>query len=265
MKLKSIAKNFFYAVVFIVAIFGLYSFEKNLTPKHSLQNHLPLRNIQFSSDGTVTTHWLAKALAIKKNILLSDIDIFALKKRLLEFSQIRDVCIEKQFPDALSIQMSERHPLLKFAIKNNGREELLFVDSKDGSIFRAACMPKSLILATPYANLKVEKSPQSPLRMKKIEGIKAVEHLVNALHSEYPEIYEQIKKFSLKKYDHRSSAPWSRIEVFLKNGLIIAFGSQDIDLQLLHLDYLMHQRNLASMNVKKIDLAKINSAIIENR
>lgn len=265
MKVKDVAKKSLCVTIFIAGILALYFFEKNVTPKQLPRNTLPLRSLRFSSDGTITGRWLAKALAIKKNVLLSEIDVFALKKRLLEFSQIRDACIEKQFPNSISIKVNERHPLLKFVIKNNGREELLFVDSQDGSIFMAACMPKSLILATPYTELKLEKSKKSPLGIRGVEGIKAVEHLIKTLRIEYPEIYGQIRKFSLKKYDHRSGATWSRMEVFLKNGQIIEFSPRDIDVQLLNLDYLMHERDLAHMNIKKVDLAKINSVIIENR
>jgi hypothetical protein len=265
MKVKNVAKKFLCVTIFIAGILGLYFFEKNITPKQIPKNILPLRSIQFSSDGTITGRWLAKALAIKKNVHLSEIDVFALKKRLLEFSQVRDACVEKQFPDSISIKVKERHPLLKFAIKNNGREELLFVDSHDGSIFRAACMPNSLILAMPYTELKLERLKKSPVGIRGIEGIKIVEHLIRALRIEYPEIYEQIRKFSLKKYDPRSGATRSCIEIFLKKGQIIEFSPKDIDGQLLNLDYLMHERDLAHMNIKKIDLAKINSVIIENQ
>ncbi|MDR1255726.1 MAG: FtsQ-type POTRA domain-containing protein [Puniceicoccales bacterium] len=265
MRLKSIIKGLFFATIFVAAIEGLYFFEKGLVPKQVPQTHLPLRSISFSSDGAITARWLAKALAIKKGTPLADVDIFSLKKRLLEFSQIRDVCIEKQFPDALDIRVKERHPLLKFATKGNGREELLFVDSLDGSIFRAACMPKNLILATPYTDLRVEKFSGSPLGIRGVTGIEAVAYFISAVREKYPEIHGQIRKFSLEKYDHRSGATWSRIEIFLKNGLIVAFSPQDIDAQLLHFAYLLQERNLARMSIRKIDLARINCVIMEDR
>lgn len=259
------AKKLLCAAIFIAGAVGLRFLEKNITPKQIPRNCLPLRSIQLTSDGTIAKHWLAKVLDIKKNTPISEIDIFALKKRLLEFSQIRDVCIEKHFPDSIAIKINERHPLLKFVIKCENGEKLLFIDSHDGSIFQAACMPKSLILATPYAEVNLEKSKESPLGVKEIQGIESVAHLANALKAEYPEIYGQIRKFSLKKYDHRSGAKWSRIGILLKSGLVIEFSPRDIDIQLLHLDYLMHRHDVTHANAKKIDLAKINSVIIESR
>jgi hypothetical protein len=49
------------------------------------------------------------------------------------------------------MKTNERDPLLKFTIKCENGEKLLFIDSCDGSIFQAAYMPKSLALAVPYA------------------------------------------------------------------------------------------------------------------
>jgi hypothetical protein len=148
---------------------------------------------------------------------------------------------------------------------NGDSIELLFVDSQDGTIFRAACMPKSLMLTTPYVDLNLEKSKESPIGLKGVQGIEAVAHLVNALKTDYPEIYGQVKKFSLRRYDYRSGATWSRIETILKNRQTIAFSPQHIDTQLVNLDYLMNERGLSSMNIKKIDLARINSVIVENQ
>jgi cell division septal protein FtsQ len=249
----------------IVAGFGLYFFETHITPKKIPANQCQLHKIQFSSNGTITGHWLAKALSIRKNIRLSEVDISAIKKRLLTFSQVRDVYVEKRFPDSMIIKISERHPLLKFAIRKGDAVELLFVDSQDGTIFTAACMPKSLMLATPYVDLKLETSKNSPIGLKNVQGIEIIAQLVNALRMEYPEIYKQIRKFSLKKYDCRNGAAWSRIEVTLKNGQTIAFGHQHIDIQLVNLDYLISERELFGMNIKKIDLAKIDSVIVENQ
>lgn len=258
------ARKLLCAAIFIVGIVGLHFLERNIAPKQISRNHLPLRSIQFTSDGTITGRWLAKVLNIKKNTSISEVDIFALKKRLIEFSQIRDVCIEKHFPDSIAIKINERHPLLKFTIKRERGEELLFVDSCDGSIFQAACMPKSLILAIPYAELNLEKSKKSSLGVREIQGIESVAYLIKALRTRCPEIYEQIEKFSLKKYDHRGGATWARTGIFLKSGLVVEFSPRDIDIQLLHLDYLMHEHGVTCAGVKKIDLTKIDSVIIEN-
>jgi hypothetical protein len=265
MKLKSVAKILLCVAIFIAGTTGLYFFEKNVIPKQIPRSNLPLRSIQYTSDGTVTKRWLTRVLAIKKNTPISEIDIFALKNRLLEFTQIRDACVEKRFPDSIAIKINERHPLLKFAIESEKGKTLLFVDSHDGSIFQAACMPKSSILTTPYAELNLEKSKKSPLGIGEIRGIESVKYLIGALKGEHPEIYEQIGKFSLKKYDHRSKATWSRIGAFLKNGLVIEFSPRNIDTQLLRLDYLMHECGMMRGDVKKIDRTKINSVIIENR
>jgi hypothetical protein len=49
----------------------------------------------------------------------------------------------------------------------------------------------------------------------------------------------------------------------MENGQTIAFGTRDIDGQLANLDYLRHERNSDYVNAKKIDLAKIDSVIME--
>jgi hypothetical protein len=68
-----------------------------------------------------------------------------------------------------------------------------------------------LILSTPYVDMKLEKAKNSPTGLKGVCGIENVEHLIHTLKTEYPEIYGQMKKFSLRRYDCRHGATWSRI------------------------------------------------------
>ncbi len=241
----------------------LFFFFKNITPKKIPGNKIFLESIKFETNGYITKNFLIRALSIKKNVLFSEINILKLKEKLLNISQIKDVYIERQFPASIFIKIQEREPLLKFVVRNKEKLELLFIDKSDGSIFRGACLPKSIILSLPYSELNLEKSKQNKIGYQNIQGIKPIAHLINLLQNEYPEIYKDINKFSLLRYDPRINAPWSRIEVYQKSGRIIVFNPQNLEIQLLNLDFMLNDNKLKHHKVKKIDLSQIESAIIE--
>ncbi|MDE6432474.1 MAG: FtsQ-type POTRA domain-containing protein [Opitutales bacterium] len=265
MKIRKSVKFAFLALILAIICCGIFIFFQRITPKRIPSNRLPLQVIKFETDGYITKKFLIKALAIKKDAIFSDIDIFALKKKLLSITQIKDAYIERQFPASIFIKIKERSPLLKFAIKSENKVELLFVDKEDGSIFRGSCLPKKVILSTPYVELNLEKTTTNKIGYKPITGISHVKQLIQLLRNEYPYIYEDINKFSLLRYDSREKASWSRIEIYQKSGRVIVFNPNKLEIQLLNLDYLLNEKHFPRENVQKIDLSRIESAIIETR
>ncbi len=265
MRIISLTKIITGALLIVGIFCGLFVFFKNNTPKKLPSNKIPLQSVKFETNGYITKKFLIKALAIKKDALFSEINIFDLKNRLLNISQIKEVYIERQFPASIFIKIKEYSPLLKFITHNGDKLELLFIDRDDGNIFRGSCLPKKTILSTPYVELNLEKSVNSKTGYKAISGIKHIEHLINLLQKEYPDIYKDINKFSLLKYDPRKGATWSRIEIYQKSGRVIIFNPNNLEIQLLNLDYMLNEQQLLHNSIKKIDLSSIESAIIETK
>lgn len=252
-------------VVSVIICCGLFVFFRHITPKRVPNNKIPLQTVQFKTNGHITKKFLIKALAIKKNALFDDINIFNLKKRLLNITQVKDVYIERKFPASIFIKLEERIPLLKFVIQNGDEIDLLFVDRNNGSIFHGSCLPKKVMLATPYVELNLERTPTNKIGYKPIAGIQHIKHLIDLLRDEYPYIYNDIHKFSLLKYDPREGANWSRIEIYQKSGKVIVFNPHNLELQLLNLDYILNERKFPQNSVRKIDLSNFESAIIETK
>lgn len=263
MKITKTIKIIGYIIVIFVMCFGLFFFLKNITPKKIPSNKTVLQSIKFETDGHITKKFLIKALAIRKDILFSEINIFKLKEKLLNISQIKDVYIERQFPASIFIKIKERIPLLKFVIQTRDKIELLFIDKFDGSIFRGSCLPKSVILTIPYVDLNLERSKQTKMGYQNVRGITKINQFINLLEKEYPDIYKDVNKISLLNYDPREEALWSRIEIHKKNGQIISFSPQNLNIQLLNLDYMLNEYGLRYKKMKKIDLSSVDSAIIE--
>lgn len=265
MKVQKTVKIIFLILLVVCVCCGVYIFFRHVTPKRTPNNKLPLQTVRFETNGHITKKFLIKALAIKKDAMFNDVNIFALKKRLLNISQIRDVYIERQFPASIFIKLDERTPLLKFIVQNENKLELLFIDKEDGSIFRGSCLPKQVILDTPYVELNLEKTTKNKIGYKPIAGTKHIEHLITLLRTEYPYIYKDINKFSLLRYDPRPGANWSRIEIYQKSGKVIVFNPNNLEMQLLNLDYLLNERRFPRNSAQRIDLSGIESAVIETQ
>jgi cell division septal protein FtsQ len=249
------------AVVLCAAVAGIISSKKSvgeITPANEL------KKVVFSTNGKITSGWLARELAIKKGADLFALDISAMQSHLENFPQIRRVSIEKCFPDVLSIRLDERSPILKIVANVNGTKKLFLIDGTDGEIFSPICYNKHDIAAMLPANIALKGSGDKIFQFLPLSGAPIVKDFISILRNDFPEIFDAVKFINLRKYDSRPGAVWATIELHLKNGIVVVFGTQQFDVQLMRLNYLLNEKCANSIHrIKKINVSSPDDGVLE--
>ncbi|MDR2737624.1 MAG: FtsQ-type POTRA domain-containing protein [Puniceicoccales bacterium] len=259
-KLKSFLVVLVAVVVLSLAVAGLLSTKKS--GKNVSTNEL--RRVTFSTNGKITAQWLARELAIKKGVDLFSLDISSMKTRLENLQQIRRISIEKCYPDTLSIRLDERSPILKVAVKMNGTRKLFLVDGTDGKIFSPICYDKQVLSNILPANITLKQSDDKIFQFLPLKGAPAIKEFISTLQNDFPEVFAMVKFVNLKDYDSRPGAIWATIELHLKNGIIVVFGTRQFGVQLLRLNYLLNEKCADSLHrIKKINVSSPDDGVLE--
>ncbi|MDR0742125.1 MAG: FtsQ-type POTRA domain-containing protein [Puniceicoccales bacterium] len=223
-----------------------------------------LKKVIFKTNGKIISPWLAHELHIRKGTDLFSLNISSMRERLETIPQIRDVFIEKRYPDALYVKINECVPMLKLVANVGGKKKLLLVDEEDGRIFPPICYGPEDILDLLPVNLTLKTKKTSKLQFLPQVGISTVKEFITTLKGEFPDIFQSIKFLDLRNYDCRPGAVWSTIELHLKNEIVVVLKPQDFHLQLMKLDYLINEKCKHNLNrIKKITISSSDNAILE--
>ncbi|MDR1413483.1 MAG: FtsQ-type POTRA domain-containing protein [Puniceicoccales bacterium] len=237
-------------------------FGKNLTANAFHQN--ALKNVKFTTNGKITSKWLMETLAMEKNVNLFSLDIAALERNLKSVSQIKKVFLEKRYPDSLFIQIEERIPILKIMVKVNEEKKVFLVDGTDGKVFAPICYAAEDLENILPADMVLRLADRKKLQFFSQQKMAAIKELIETLKNDFREIFNSIKFVDLKNYDERPGAVWSRIELHLKNGIVVVLGLEKFTFQLLRLEYLLDVKCVNNLHrIKKIDVSSLNDAVIE--
>ncbi|MDR1528076.1 MAG: FtsQ-type POTRA domain-containing protein [Puniceicoccales bacterium] len=254
-------------VLFGVALVGagvVFCKKSNMIHPPSIPPANELKRIIFKTNGKITAPWLAHELHIGKGTDLFSLDISSMRERLEAISQIRNVFIEKRYPDTLYIKTNECVPILKLLANVGGEKKLLLVDGEDGRIFLPICYGREDILDLLPVNLILRAKKTNRLQFLSQVGISTVREFITILKGEFPDIFQSIKFLDLRNYDHRAGAVWSTIELHLKNEIAVALKPQNFHLQLMKLDFLMNEKCKHNLHrIKKITISSDDDAILE--
>ncbi|MDR2603349.1 MAG: FtsQ-type POTRA domain-containing protein [Puniceicoccales bacterium] len=221
-----------------------------------------LKRVIFETNGKITSAWLAHELHIRKGTDLFSLDISSMRERLGTISQIRNVFIEKRYPDTLYIKINECVPILKLVANVDGEKKLFLVDEEDGRIFSPICYGREDVLNLLPVNLILR--TKDKLQFLPQEGMSTVRELIATLKDEFLDIFQSIKFLDLRNYDHRLGAIWSTIGLHLKNEIVVVLKPQDFHIQLMKLDYLINEKCQYNLHrIKKITISSPDNAILE--
>jgi hypothetical protein len=240
------------------AVFFLKNFDVNVFSRNEL------KHVMFHTNGKITAEWLTETLAMEKNVNLFALDIVAMEKKLKSVPQIKKVFIEKRYPDSLFLRIEEHIPILKIAISVDGEKKMLLVDGVDGRIFSPIGYTKEDMKNILPADVILRVSDRKKLQFFSLPKMVVIKELVEMLRNDFNDIFLSIKFIDLKDYDSRPGAVWSKIELHLKNDIIVTLSPQKFDFQLLRLEYLLNVKCVDSLlRIKRINVAPLNDAIIE--
>jgi cell division protein FtsQ len=214
----------------------------------------PVREIVVRSDGVLDRAWVETALDIAPGSPLMQLDLPALRERLLRHGQVANAVVARRLPDALVVTLEERSPVLRLrGLDAQGAEEMLYV-ARDGSVFPGSNYDEQLIATLPWlagVNLLRDRAGTG---FVKLDGMEAVADLLSTVRSSAPAIARDFQVVSLARF-----AADGVLLVRTPEVAEIAFGTgEGYRLQIARLDYILDElraRGPDAARIRSINLA----------
>lgn len=189
-------------LVLCVCAWGAYEvfqlWEQNPTKLRAPVKGEPVRNVTLRTDGVLDQAWLTTTLALPKNISLMELDLNALRERLLANGQVRTVLLTRKFPDTLAVVIEERLPVARIKVQVGENKPEIFLVARDGVVFPGICQQEKVIETMPYLD-------GVPLKRTRtggfvpIDGMGLVADLLGTAHGNVPDLYRSWTIISLAR------------------------------------------------------------------
>jgi cell division protein FtsQ len=110
---------------------------------------VPLQSLELKTDGALNVDWLAQTLALPKHASLMELDLVALRDRLLADGQVISASLTRRFPNALEVRVRERTPVARAMAEIAGQRQPLLI-ARDGVVFRGAGHDAAMLDSLPW-------------------------------------------------------------------------------------------------------------------
>ncbi len=171
-----------------------------------------LQKLGFATDGVLTEEWAWQFLNLHPGDSLRNLDIFALRQKLLDLKQVKDASITRELPGTLLIKVQERRPWLRVAADNGAGGYRLYLIARDGTVFEGQDYPDEVLNQLPWlTGLTLHRA--KPSGFASIPGMEAVVELLATARAEVPHGAAQWTMVDLSQFDPRPEAPVSLIKI----------------------------------------------------
>ncbi len=210
----------------------------------------PVRAVSVQTDGVLDQAWVERVLALPEGVGLMELDLYALRSRLMASGQVASAVLTREFPDTLRVVLSERSPLVRLRAQVGQEPARDFLVARDGTVFIGEGYPPGLSSALPWikgVRLVREGSGFQPLPGMDRVGDLLTTALANAAH-----LYGTWDVISLERINTDGE-----IVVTARNVGEIVFGlREDFYSQIARLDLILDHPQIASQQpVRSINLA----------
>ena len=253
---------FLVAVLFISAVvWAIVALNEREEPIQITTPSKPVEKILFDTNGVLPASWLGTVVELRRDTAMMEIDIHTMKQQLEAHGQVKSASIERQFPNALKIDLKEHEPVLRMRVMGvNGRAEVRII-SREGTIYKGIGYPSATLNRLPYV-LPYQHSEGGILPMR---GIGQVAELLEETRRKQSNFYKTWKLVSLKHYSGDPEFPGQVIEVRTSMVPRIIFGfntsfAQQLDRLAVILNYVQSRGNPA---IKRIDLTLPKDAAVQ--
>ncbi|MDR1009766.1 MAG: FtsQ-type POTRA domain-containing protein [Opitutaceae bacterium] len=238
--IKKIALCMLLGIAAIITFEIYTAWERNPASVKAPVRDTPLKDIAFQSNGVLDRAWAIRTLALPAGIDMMELDLSALRARLLANPQVCAAVLSRQFPDTLAITLEERSPVARLIIQQTTgeREELLV--ATDGVIYSGVNYAPATLATLPYlADVALFRTASGAHEYLPLNGIDFVARLVDEARVNIPDRYATWKSISLKRYDE------DRLLIVNTNGSYqITFSARDevanlLIHQIARLDYML--------------------------
>lgn len=212
----------------------------------------PVKQIALRGENLILTQdWVARTLALPKTADLMELDLMALRDRLLASGQVKTAVVTRKFPDTLVVSIEERSPVVRVNAKFGESEAETFLVARDGVVFKGACYKDEVLSALPFlAGIALKRADG---KLLPIDGMGAVADLLNTARADAPNLYRTWSIVSLEKFGVDG-----QIVVQATDAKEVIFGTRDdFRKQLARLDYILDESKTqpAALPIKAINLA----------
>lgn len=219
----------------------------------------PIRQVHFKSDGPLDLPWALERLALGEDVTLMDLDVERARRDFENEPQVASAVVRRVFPDVLSVEVVERKPVLRLALKSKGASvpELWLVSMK-GVLYQGFGYSRASLAQLPFLDVdpsflkRDETGGYQP-----IESVSRVSPLLELVRQEAPEVYRDWKIVSfLRPEADPELDPGSH--VLVRSGKVkkIRFSPRNYGDQLRRLRYLLDEPGFReASSVESIDLS----------
>ena len=221
----------------------------------------PIEKILFDTNGVLPDGWLSSVVDLQPGMSLMDADIHSLKSRLEMEGQVESASVERVFPNALRINITEHSPVMRLAVATaDGRARQRIV-AMDGSVYDGIGYGKAAMNSLPFVQ-PFQHSNGSYMPMR---GIRRVGDLLNIARQSQPAIFSTWQVVSLEHYSGDLDMPGQIIEVRSQLVPRILFSASiDFGRQLDRLEYILrYVKQHGNPSMERIDLSLRGSAAVQ--
>lgn len=221
----------------------------------------PIERILFDTDGVLPDGWLSSVLGLKVGMSLMDADIHGLKARLEGEGQVESASVERVFPNALRVKITERSPIMRLAVTGADGKPRQRIVAIDGTIYDGIGYGRTFMASLPFVHPYLHSNGKYTPML----GIDRVGELLNLARQSQPKMFSTWELISLKHYSGSVDLPGQIIEVRSKLVPRILFSpSMDFSRQLDRLVYILRfVKEKGNPSIERIDLSLPRSAAVQ--
>jgi hypothetical protein len=208
-----------------------------------------VRSLALQTDGVLDRNWLARTLAIPSNATLMGLDLSQLRSRVLSDPQVSAADVVRNFPDTLTVKISERSPVVRMMAQGGAEAPRMLLVARDGVVFAGTDFDAAMIASLPW--IEGVKLVRAGAGFAPIEGMKAVSDLLATARLEAEGLYRSWQVVSLGQFSSDGE-----IEVWSKSGMKVVFGTnEDYLRQIARLDLLVDASSDPTRPLREVNLA----------
>jgi cell division protein FtsQ len=208
-----------------------------------------VRSLVLVTDGVLDQNWLARTLAVPKDATLMGLDLNQLRARVLADAQVSSAAIARNFPDRLTVRISERSPVARLMAQSGGGAPAMLLVSREGVAFAGTGFDPAMVATLPWLDgVRLARSGGS---FAPIGGMRAVSDLIATAKLEADNLYRTWQVVSMARL-----ASDGEIEVRTRDGMRVTFGTrEDFLKQIARLDLLVDDSTDPTRPLREVNLA----------
>jgi cell division protein FtsQ len=216
-------------------------------PSAAKSDHV--HSLVLATDGVLDRNWLARTLSIPKDATLMGLDLNQLRSRILADPQVGTAAIVRNFPDRLTVRITERSPVVRMMAQAVGGTPELLLVSRDGVAFVGTGFDPTMVDTLPW--LDGVTLTRVGRAFVPVGGMREVSELLASAKLEAEGLYRTWQVISLARL-----ASDGEIEVRTRDGMRVVFGTREDYLrQIARLDLLVDDSKDPTRPLRGVNLA----------